>query len=580
MKNMEKFTLEELYTAYEDCIKNKKSSRDYLEYDLKYKKTDLLKLLDEINTKTYKVWNSYSFIAYKPKIREIFAASFRDRIVHHLLIWKLENYFEKRFYKNIFSCRKWKWALLWIKTLFKDLDKVDDTNYFLQLDLKWFFMNIDKNILFNLVNKHITKKNFKNHLILKYLIKEIVYNDPVKWVEKRWKMSLYKLVPKSKSLFWRPKNKWLPIWNLTSQFFANIYLNELDNYIKRDLQTQYYYRYVDDFILLWTKQDLKYKLQKIEIFPENNLKLRLSENKTKFLPVTYDIDFIWYVIRAKKVLLPRKRNINSMKNVLYHQKSNNSDIVNHTISSINSYLGIIRQAKTYYLRKKYLSNLNSLIFKQNEWFFKITKNEQIYSILNSNNSILKKYEQIKKQYKNYIIIVQIWCFYKAFNNHAVYFSEKVWLKLTVFNPRTKSEKIMCWFHENWLEKFIWLIEENKINSVILKQNRDKFWEIVREIYKVFDFKSNFKIPIYNKNKIDEIKEKYYKNTLSKSKQTEKVSENQLSINLENNTVIKSNITSKFIDSFKKTDFKNMTYYELVEYIIHRKKLLAGVEFKK
>ena len=83
---MEKFTLEELYNAYEDCVKNKKSSIDYLEYELKHKKTDLIKLLDEVNTKTYKVGSSYSFISYKPKIREIFAANFRDRIVHHLLV--------------------------------------------------------------------------------------------------------------------------------------------------------------------------------------------------------------------------------------------------------------------------------------------------------------------------------------------------------------------------------------------------------------------------------------------------------------------------------------------------------------
>jgi RNA-directed DNA polymerase len=83
---MQQFSFEELYSAYNDCIKNKKSSRDYLEYELKHKKTDLIKLLDEINNKTYKVGNSYCFISYKPKIREIFAASFRDRIVHHLLI--------------------------------------------------------------------------------------------------------------------------------------------------------------------------------------------------------------------------------------------------------------------------------------------------------------------------------------------------------------------------------------------------------------------------------------------------------------------------------------------------------------
>ena len=154
------------------------------------------------------------------------------------------------------------------------------------------------------------------------------------------------------------------------------------------------------------------------------------------------------------------------------------------------------------------------------------------------------------------------------------------MKLTVFNPRTKAEKIMCWFHENWLDKFIWLIEENKINTVILRQNRDKTWEIVREIYKIFDNKIDFIIPTYTKQEIDKIKENYYKNTLSKSKQNKKVSENQLSISAEYNIVSnKNSVTSQFVDNFKKTDFKNMTYYELIEYIIHWKKLLTWVEFK-
>ncbi|MFK7779543.1 MAG: reverse transcriptase domain-containing protein [Candidatus Gracilibacteria bacterium] len=565
---MESFTLEELYIAYEDCIKNKKSSRDYLEYELKHKKTDLIRLLEEINTKTYKLGNSYSFIAYKPKIREIFAAGFRDRIVHHLLVGKLENYFEKRFINNVFSCRKGKGALLGIKTLFKNLGKVDDNNYYLQLDLKGFFMNIDKEILFSLVNKHITKKNFQNYKLLRYLIKEIIFNNPVVGVEKRGKMSLYKLVPKSKSLFGRPKNKGLPIGNLTSQFFANIYLNELDNYIKRELKTKYYYRYVDDFILLGTFDELIVKLEKIEIFLEDKLRLRLSETKTKFLPVNYDIDFIGYIIRAKKIMLPRKRNINSMKEVLYQEKMNNKDTFNHTLSSINSYLGILKQAKTYSLRKKYLTKLNSIIFKQNNGYLKVTRNDTIYSILDSNKKPLKKYREAQVQYKNFVIIVQVGCFYKVFDKQAIYFSEKLGLKLTIFNPKTKGERIMCGFHQNGLDKYIGLIKDNKINSVLLKQTKDTIGIIDREIFKIFDFKNNFKIPIYSNNKINEIKINYYKKYLAKQenkKTTDKV------INL--NTKDLLDINKNFILNFKETDFSKKTYYELIEYIIHRKKFL-------
>ena len=166
-----------------------------MEYELKYWKDDLFKLLDEINTKTYKVWKSYTFISRKPKLREIFAASIRDRIAHHLLVWLLEPYFEKRFIKNTFSCRKWKWALLGIKTLYNDLQRCDKNFYYLQLDLKSFFMSIDKNILFELINKHLRYKNFENYLLLRYLSKEIIYNDPTILVEKKWYKSLFSQIP-------------------------------------------------------------------------------------------------------------------------------------------------------------------------------------------------------------------------------------------------------------------------------------------------------------------------------------------------------------------------------------------------
>jgi RNA-directed DNA polymerase len=578
------FTLEDVFIAYNDCIRNKKSSKDYLEYDLKYWKLDLVKLLEEVNTKTYKVWRSYCFIACKPKIREIFAANFRDRIIHHLLIGEIENYFEKRFVNNVFSCRKWKWALLGIKTLFRDLQKVDETNYYLQLDLKGFFMNIDKDILYFLVKKHLRKKNFEKYDLLKYLAKEIIYNDPVKGVEKRGKMSLYKLVWKSKSLFWKPKNKWLPIWNLTSQFFANIYLNELDNYIKRDLKTEYYYRYVDDFILLWTKNELKIKLEKIEFFLNDKLLMKLSENKTKFLPVNYDIDFIWYFIRAKKIILPRKRNINSMKEVLYQKKINDKDISKHTLSSINSHLGILRQAKTYKLREKYLKKLNDIVFIQNKWFLKLSLNSTIYNILESNKKPLKKYKEVQNQFKDYVIIVQIWCFYKIFDYQSIYFSEKTWLKLTIFNPKTKAERIMCWFHEKSLEKYIDIITDKEINSVILKQVKTYENEITREIYKILKYNNKNNIPIYTNKVINNIKINYYNDYLSKQEKKlntkkdwlagVKKEANKTEIS-KNNDISVFNVEKEFIKDFVNTDFKNKSYYELIEYIIKWKKNLKN-----
>jgi hypothetical protein len=374
---------------------------------------------------------------------------------------------------------------------------------------------------------------------------------------------LYKLVPSSKSLFWRPENKGLPIWNLTSQFFANVYLNELDNYIKRDLQTKYNYRYVDDFLLLWTKEVLTFKLNKIELFLEDKLKLRLSENKTRFFPAHYDIDFIWYIIRAKKIILPRKRNINSLKNVLYHEKINNKEIFNHTFASINSYLWILKQAKTYKIRQKYLSKLNTISFKQNDWYLKVTQNNEIFNILNSNKKPLKKYKEVQLKYKNFVIITQIWCFYKIFDTQAIYFSEKMGFKLTIFNPKTKWERIMCWFHEKWLEKTTWLIEKFQINTVLLKQKKDLDWTINREIFKIYDYKNNFLLPKYSTNDINDIKINYYNNFLSKPKKD--FSKNEKSF---------LNEEKEFLKDFKIRDFSNKTYYELIEYVIKWKNIMG------
>ncbi len=603
------FNIEDIYRAYNDCIKHKRSSKDYLEYELKYGKDDLFTLLDEINSRTYKVWKSYTFIAKKPKLREIFAASFRDRIVHHLVVSILEPYFEKRFIKNVFSCRMWKWALLWVKTLFKDLQKLSklpchypawlydsrsvifglDPNiqenrspcqargwqyketvgwqekqnyYYLQMDIKSFFMSIDKDILFEILNKHLTYKNFPNYLLLRYLVKEIIYNDPTILVEKRWDKTLFWDIPYWKSLFhlhW--KNCWLPIWNLTSQFFANVYLNELDKFIKKDLKTKYYYRYVDDFILLWNRQDLQEKLIKIKKFLLEKLFLQISDKKTKLLPINYDIDFIWYILRDTKYLLPRKRNINTFKQVVFKENVSNKKELNHTFSAINSHIWHLKNTKTFSLRKNHLNNLNQVIFSNIQDFKKIIKNEKIYNLLdNQNKKPMKKYKEIQTKYPWYVLLFQIGCFYKTFDMQAIFLSEQLWLKLTIFNPKTTGERIMCWFHEKSIEKYKNLIKDKQVNTIFLKQIKQNNWEITREIYEILEFENPEKIPIYKQEDIQNIKQNFYKTYFDNKK-----------------IVLKETVLSKeqeFLQDFKKTDFSKKNFYELVEYIINWKKIIS------
>ena len=136
------------------------------------------------------------------------------------------------------------------------------------------------------------------------------------------------------------------------------------------------------------------------------------------------------------------------------------------------------------------------------------KNEKIYDLLNLTQKPMKKYKEIQKTYPNYILLTQIGCFYKAFDNQSIFLSEKTGLNLAVFNPKTKAERIMCGFHIRNKEKYKNIIIQNKINCIFLKQFKDKNGEIYREIDEILEF-NNFKILTYDKKKILEIKKNYY-----------------------------------------------------------------------
>ena len=124
--------------------------------------------------------------------------------------------------------------------------------YYLQLDIQSFFVSLKKDILFEII-----KKKIKNPEVL-WLTETIIYHNPTNNYYPKSSMSLFESVPSHKSLFKVPVNQGLPIGNLTSQFFANVYLNELDQFVKHKLKARYYLRYVDDFLILSKdKEELK-----------------------------------------------------------------------------------------------------------------------------------------------------------------------------------------------------------------------------------------------------------------------------------------------------------------------------------
>jgi RNA-directed DNA polymerase len=343
----------ELWKAYKSCQKNKANSINAIKFEMSLI-DNLWKLFYEINGRSYKPKRYISFIAHSPKTREVFASDFSDRVVHHLLISDLEPLFEPTFIYDSYSCRKEKGIHLAVKRTQK-FSRKEKNRFYLQLDIRNFFLSIKKQFLYDLIEDRVLEKLDNKTLQerILYLSKIIIFDNPTENYIFRGNQKDYKNLPKHKSLFYTPKDRGLPIGNLTSQFFANVYLNPLDQYVKRVLKGDYL-RYVDDFILFGKdKEELLEKKSQIESFLKINLELDIKDN-FRVRRVESGIDFLGYIIRPKYILV-RKRVVNNFKYKLAKfVDSEQSDLEIKKFREFRaSYVGHFKHANSYKLRKKY-----------------------------------------------------------------------------------------------------------------------------------------------------------------------------------------------------------------------------------
>lgn len=302
------FSFKTIYNSYLECRKNKRNTHNALEFEMDLVQ-NLWQLYDDLNKKTYKIGRSICFLITSPKLREVFAADFRDRIVHHVLVKELEKIYEPKFISDVYNNRRGKGIH---KAMKKAQSYMNATygGYYLQLDIKGFFYNLDKDILFKQLSKQCKASKIKNAYL--DLAKQIIYHNPTENYTFKGDKSKLKLLPAHKTLFKIPKHKGLPIGNLTSQFFANIYMNDFDNYIKRVLKVKHYIRYVDDFVLFDTsKKRLQELYIEIQTYLKKNLTLELRAD-TKLAKHSQGLNFLGYIIRENYVLT-RKRVVNNYK---------------------------------------------------------------------------------------------------------------------------------------------------------------------------------------------------------------------------------------------------------------------------
>ena len=350
------FTKENIFKAYLDCRRTKKNTANALKFEINREK-NLFKLLRELQDRSYKISRHICFVVKEPKPREIFAADFRDRVVHHLLCNEVNQLFEKDFIENSFANRTGKGTHKGVNKLKEYLKEIDKNSYYLKLDIKSFFCSINKDILYKIVFEKIgnsEKPDYWKKEVL-WLCKKIIYNDPTQNYIFKGNEKLKELILRDKSLFYTGGNG-LPIGNLTSQFFANVYLDQLDQFIYSQ-GYKYYVRYVDDFIILGNKRIIS-ELPKIKEFLKEKLGLKISEKKIQFQPIVRGIDFLGYYVKPSHTLVRRKvvgRFKKKLKSFLFYRL--NKKGIKNFIPCINSYFGHFNHANSHNLRKHIYNNL-------------------------------------------------------------------------------------------------------------------------------------------------------------------------------------------------------------------------------
>ena len=316
--------IDNLITSWKEFRIGKKDRLDTIEFERNLE-DNLWELHQELADKTYKHSGYTSFFVQDPKLRHIHKALVRDRVLHHAIVKHVNPIFDKTFIHDSYSCRKDKGTHRGVEQLIRYARIVSKNNtqpcWILKCDIRKFFASVDQKILIDIIFGRIRSIHTRR------LLEEVISS-----------FSSDRTVDPSE-----PKG--LPIGNLTSQLFANIYLNELDQFIKHKPKVKLYVRYCDDFVILsQSLTELKNLLPKIENFLESKLKLRLHENKMTIRKPKQGIDFLGYVLLRNCTVMRTKTKKRMVEKV-------NSE-------NLASYTGLLKHCNGYELSKKVLMMVN------------------------------------------------------------------------------------------------------------------------------------------------------------------------------------------------------------------------------
>lgn len=336
--------LVELFRAYEDARKGKRGTQDEQLFEGNILE-NLCNLRNQILDWSYSPGRSIAFITREPVIREIFAASFADRVVHHLLYNIVYDWWDRHFIYDTYSCRVGKGTDFGVQRIAKHMRSISENYtkeaYYVKLDIQGYFMSLPRKKLFEKAVEGL-ERQFPNkgkvYHLSRFLWKVIIFDNPVEGVVRKGLDSDWLDLPRTKSLFCQPEGYGIVIGNLTSQLLSNIYLDAMDRYIVYNLGYKYYGRYVDDFVFYVTKDQLDKALidiRRIERFLSDDLELILHPKKRQIQNINKGVPFLGCVIYPNNIV-PGRRMIKKFRNAALKFESGQMPI-----ESVISYIGRI-----------------------------------------------------------------------------------------------------------------------------------------------------------------------------------------------------------------------------------------------
>ena len=353
--------LEDLYRAYLSARRHKRGKGYQIRFEMNQER-ELVRLRDELLARTYEPHPASCFIIHEPKMREVFAADFRDRIVHHLFFDYTHEAFERTFIADSYSCVEGRGTHYGIERLKRHIRSCTQNwsreGYVLKLDIRGYFMHIDREILLSRCREILARAWARRGAeafggasagFVDYLLEKICLLDPLADCRVIGDRAEWRKLPKDKSLFRSEAGCGLPIGNLSSQLFSNVYLGILDEYVKRELKVKHYGRYVDDvYIVGKTKEELKALIGPIRAFLRERLHLELSDGKTSIVATRHGVEFLGAFVKPFRTYVSG-RTLRRIRNHIHAIGPRMRQARAQAV--VNSSLGVLSHYDSYCVRK-------------------------------------------------------------------------------------------------------------------------------------------------------------------------------------------------------------------------------------